>query len=233
RNKLNDELTGLFGEYIDDDLDFEQSTARPPPPYPLERNIPQPEEISPVVPHTREEIAPIVSRAVEVYWEKRRFGESLEGVEVPADFLLEAEDETSSDRLTVQSRRSWKMMLFDLTGEIIRDIYNSDDKSDVPVWQKSKHRSQKYFHKTSPPTTIQGLQPLVQSAVFQLLGLNGSRRYNTVNKWNIRKKKDLVDAILTQELGEEELGWVDYDDDELNLKMSLAESIFDSLVLDT
>ncbi|BFZ05882.1 hypothetical protein BsWGS_08921 [Bradybaena similaris] len=233
RNKLNDELTGLFGEYIDDDLDFEPSTTRPPPPYPLERNVPLPEDIKPVVPHTKEEIAPIVSQAVEIYWEKRRFGESLEEVQVPPDFLLEAEDETSSDRLTVKSRRSWRMMLFDLTGEIIQDIYSSDDKPDVPVWQKPKHKPQKYFHKANPPTTIEGLQPVVHAAVFQLLGLNGSHKYNTVNKWSIRKKKDLVDAILTKELGEDELGWVNYDDEELNLKMSLAESIFDSLLLDT
>lgn len=104
---------------------------------------------------------------------------------------------------------------------------------DVPVWQKPKHKPQKYFRKANPPTTIEGLQPVVHAAVFQLLGLNGSHKYNTVNKWSIRKKKDLVDAILTKELGEDELGWVNYDDEELNLKMSLAESIFDSLVLDT
>lgn len=101
------------------------------------------------------------------------------------------------------------------------------------MWQKTKHKTQKFYKGSNPPTTIEGLKPVVHAAVFKLLGLNGTRKFNTVNKWNIRKKKDAVDAILVQELGEEELGWVDYNDDELNLKMSLVESLFDSLILDT
>jgi hypothetical protein len=104
---------------------------------------------------------------------------------------------------------------------------------DTPVWQKTKHKSQQFFHGVNPPTTIENLQPIVQAAVFKLLGLNGSQKYNPVNKWNIRKKKDLVDSILAQELGEEEAGWVNYDDDELSLKVSLVESLFDSMVVDT
>lgn len=88
----------------------------------------QTEEITPVVPSSKEEVAHIVTRAVEIYWESRRYGEPLEGVTVPPDFLSDAENEKNLDHLTAQSRRSWKRMVFDLTGEIITDIYKTEDK---------------------------------------------------------------------------------------------------------
>ena len=46
-------------------------------------------------------------------------------------------------------------------------------------------------------------------------------------------KKDFVDAILIQELREEEPSWIDYDDDELAVKFQVADSILDSLLSET
>lgn len=45
--------------------------------------------------------------------------------------------------------------------------------------------------------------------------------------------RDRVDLILIQELHKEESQWTYYDDDELTVKMSVTEDIFDSLILDT
>ncbi|GFN76393.1 centrosome-associated protein 350 [Plakobranchus ocellatus] len=249
RQELNDELAGLFGEYIDDDLGFEQQTETgsklAAEQQALERStLSVPEDITPVVPHSKDEITPIVSRAVDIFWTSRRYGESLEQVEPPADFLSDwdGDDITegrATDHLTTESRRSWKHMLFDLTGEIIRDIYQDEDKPEPPVWQKAQHRSHKFFKGSSPPTTLDSLRPLVQRAVSGLLDLDegaGGRQGSTaalVNKWNIRKKKDAVDAVLVSELAREEKGWVNYDEDELNLKMALADSLFDTLLSDT
>ena len=92
-----------------------------------------PEDIPPVVPQTKDEITPIVSKAVDIFWTSRRYGESLDGVQPPPDFLSdwegdEANESMSADQLSAQSRRSWKHMLFDLTGEIIRDIYQDENK---------------------------------------------------------------------------------------------------------
>ncbi|CAL1535795.1 unnamed protein product [Lymnaea stagnalis] len=235
RKALNDEMSELFGEYIDDDLGFEQSTNSLKPYTGNQVGLPDrtlvPEEIPPVVPLSKEELIPIISRAVDIFWENRRYGESLEGVAPPLDFL--SDDDDRAEPLVIQSRRSWKRMLFDLTGEIIRDIYKNEDKMEPPPWQKARHTSQKFFKGANPPTTLDGLQPVVQAAVFNLLDVNGTKKSVSVNKWNIRKKKDVVDSVLSQELGEEEKGWVDYSQDELNLKMSLTDSLFDSLLLDT
>ncbi|XP_072537298.1 centrosome-associated protein 350 [Salminus brasiliensis] len=47
------------------------------------------------------------------------------------------------------------------------------------------------------------------------------------------EKRDRVDHILVQELHEEEALWVNYDEDELFVKMQLADGIFDALLKDT
>lgn len=42
-----------------------------------------------------------------------------------------------------------------------------------------------------------------------------------------------VDPILVQEFHEEEAQWVNYDEDELCVKMQLADGIFETLIRDT
>ncbi|XP_055897249.1 centrosome-associated protein 350-like isoform X3 [Biomphalaria glabrata] len=239
-HKMTEELGGLLGEYIDDDLGFEPS-SKPPPPYPGSEQTqgvngvppaPRPVEVAPVVPLTREAITPIISRAVDIYWNNRRYGESLDGVEPPHDFLSE-DEETQTTAAVTESRKSWKKFLFDLTGEIIRDIYQNEDKPEPPVWQKIPHQTPRFFKGNITPTTVDALKPIVEASVLKLLDLNGTRKALQVNKWNIRKKKDLVDAVLSQELAEDERGWVDYSSDELSLKITLTDSLFDSLLSDT
>lgn len=48
-----------------------------------------------------------------------------------------------------------------------------------------------------------------------------------------RKKRDFVDTILISELKEEEPDWVNYDQDELTVKLQIADSIFNVLIDDT
>lgn len=47
-----------------------------------------------------------------------------------------------------------------------------------------------------------------------------------------RKKRDFVDTILISELKEEEPEWVNYDQDEVTVKLQIADSIFNLLVDD-
>ena len=46
-------------------------------------------------------------------------------------------------------------------------------------------------------------------------------------------KKDYVDAVLVEELREEEAQWVNYDADELRVKFQLTDSILDKLFDET
>ncbi|XP_041369812.1 centrosome-associated protein 350-like [Gigantopelta aegis] len=229
--QLGKDLDGLLGiedgEFFDDDLGFDH---KPPPPYPGsdENDRKVSEEIFYAVPHDRAEIDEIVASAVSIFWNRRRCGESMDQVE-PTDSYFSTED--SGDTLESKSRHVYKQLLFNLTGEIIQDIYKDENEVDPPAWQKPKQKQQKYYKGLSPPTTIDILQPVVQNAVSEILGTH--KRDKTLNKWNIRKKKDHVDNILVQELREEEANWVNYDEDEVAIKMQLTDTIFESLLGET
>ena len=188
------------------------------------------DEMKITVPHTSEQVRSIVASAVEIHFQHRANGESINGFEPPESyFAMETFDE---EGLENNSRRVYKKLLFDLTGELLKEIYKNDLTEDPPPWQKPKQRRQKYFRGASPPNEVGTLTPIVQEAVIDMLGLNGSRKLDR-NKWNIRKKKDHVDNILVQELREEEPEWVNYDDDEVAVKMQLTDNIFETLLTDT
>jgi centrosomal protein CEP350 len=61
----------------------------------------------------------------------------------------------------------------------------------------------------------------------------GPKKSSEMTKWGIFKKKEIFYTILVQQLHEEEPEWVNYDDDELAVKMQLTETIFNDLLTDT
>ena len=187
------------------------------------------EELYYAVPHEREEVSDIVSSAVDTFWNQRRYGEPLDGVEPPTSYFSKEEE---GEDLISNSKRVFKRLLFDLTGDVIKDVYKEEEYDSPLAWHKQKRKQNKYYKGSSPPRTVDVLKPVVQEAVIDILGLNGSKKTDR-SKWGIRKKKDLVDSILVQELREEEPQWVNYDDDELAVKMQLTETIFESLLTDT
>lgn len=188
------------------------------------------EEVFYAVPHEQKEIDSIVSSAVDEFWEQRRYGEPLTDLQPSEAFFTH--EEIGLDLIS-NSRRVFKKLLFDLSGEVIRNIYKEEEYDSPVAWHKPKRKTNKFYKGASPPTTIDVLKPVVQQAVIDILGLNGTKKSSEKTKWGIRKKKDLVDTILVQELREEEPEWVNYDDDELAVKMQLTETIFNDLLTDT
>ncbi|XP_076454897.1 centrosome-associated protein 350-like isoform X2 [Babylonia areolata] len=193
-----------------------------------------------IVPHERGEVEAIVTDAVSVFWNLRRCGESWESVTPPADFLQESGSADGAgepmEGMVSASRRTFRSLIFDLTGDIVRDIYRHEHDTDPPPpWQRPAPRRQRYYKGASPPSTLDGLVPVVQGAVTDILGVagcSGRFRGRSSNKWNVRKKKDHVDALLVEELREEEADWINYDADELAVKMQLTDTIFQSLLDD-
>ncbi|KAL4219357.1 hypothetical protein ACF0H5_021937 [Mactra antiquata] len=224
--------SGLFDGEYDDELWVPPNKA--PPPYP-ENEVPRSElkkfaeEVFYAVPHEEKEIGSIVSSAVDEFWEQRRYGEPLTDLQPTEAFYTH--EEIGSDLIS-NSRRVFKKLLFDLTGEVIRNIYKEEEYDSPVAWHKPKRKTNKFYRGATPPRTIDVLKPVVQNAVIDILGLNGAKK-SEKTKWGIRKKKDLVDTILVQELREEEPDWVNYDDDELAVKMQLTETIFNDLLTDT
>lgn len=187
------------------------------------------EEVFYAVPHEEKEIGTIVSSAVDEFWEQRRYGEPLNDLQPSEAFYTH--EEIGSDLIS-NSRRVFKKLLFDLTGEVIRNIYKEEEYDSPVAWHKKKRKINKFYKGASPPTTVDVLKPVVQDAVIDILGLNGAKK-SEKTRWGIRKKKDLVDTILVQELRAEEPDWVNYDDDEIAVKMQLTETIFNDLLTDT
>lgn len=190
------------------------------------------EEVRVAVPHTSDQVRRIVASAVEIHFQHRTNGAPINGQEPPEAYFTLSQENSEDEGLESSSQRVYKKLLYDLTGELMKEIYKDEQKEEPPPWSKPKQRRQKYFRGASPPGQVDALTPIVQEAVIDMLGLNGSRKLDR-NKWNVRKKKDHVDNILVQELREEEPEWVNYDDDEVAVKMQLTDTIFETLLTDT
>lgn len=50
------------------------------------------EELIYAVPHKKEEIVPLINNTADIFWERRRYGESWEEVEIPSSYYS-AEDQ--------------------------------------------------------------------------------------------------------------------------------------------
>ncbi|XP_036368233.1 centrosome-associated protein 350-like [Octopus sinensis] len=243
--------------------DFDLTPYKPPPPYPGSKEndaIAKPELLKITkeyyaVPHKREEIQQLVSDAVEILWQDKQKSTQLQDIALPETFLSVTEN--LSTEFDEHSCRSYKTMLFDLTREIVSEIY-ADKHDQSNRLHKSEHEDQsegvfaqlllqnsqlninRYYRMHSkPPACLDELKRVVEKAIGSLLHLDGeavpcgsSSRGHEFDKWKT-SKKDHVDRILVQELQDEEPQWVNYDSDELQLKLQLTNSIMDSLIGNT
>lgn len=215
----------------------EQAKTPPRPELPLQMK--QQEELAMIVPHTIQEVEKLVSAATLEIWKSCKLGNgrpSLAGVPKPQpsnNFL--GEDARANDQ-EAQCKQSYKLAVFDLSWEVIQDIYAEDPKVDQPQWMKPRRLNSSYFHRVKCPNDITTVQEFVTAEVLKLCGLKKEKNQKTDWQKMIkfgRKKRDRVDHILVQELHEEESQWVNYDEDELFVKMQLADGIFDALLKDT
>ena len=197
----------------------------------LDTKRPVPEKVLPVVPHNEAEVSQLVTASLDVFWEKRRYGESWKGVVPPSSYLL---NESGNEKIEA-SRKAYKNLVFDLTGEILTDLYNEeiDDATDRP-WASQLSSALRSVSRM-PPTTLPEVRPIVNDQVTRLLGVNQRLGRPTIIPKVLvtRRRQDNVDRILYQELQEEEPNWISYDKDELEVKMQLTDAIMDLLLTET
>ena len=189
------------------------------------------QEVFYAVPHSMVEVIQFTQRSVDVFWMKRRCGEPWTDVSPPDSFY--GSEDTSSD-VDTRSSRVYKKLVFDLTGEILCEMYADEEEVSPPTGARAKSQQRRYFKEKYPPRTMEVLKPIVEEHVATYLGLGaGARPWSGASKWGGRKKKDHVDQLLVQELRAEEPDWLDYDDDELAVKVQIADMIFESLLSET
>lgn len=186
------------------------------------------------VPHRPSEVRPIVTSSLSFYFERKRRGIPIETASPPSGII--GEDEADDD-LEANSKRVYRRLIFDLSGNVLKELFSEEGPTNRPPWMKASARRKRRLHRGLKPLTLESdFAPVVEQEVLNLVGLGESRpSFDSVRRKTPLKagKKDFVDAILIQELREEEPSWIDYDDDELAVKFQVADSILDSLLSET
>nr|XP_019936541.1 PREDICTED: centrosome-associated protein 350 isoform X1 [Paralichthys olivaceus]XP_019936542.1 PREDICTED: centrosome-associated protein 350 isoform X1 [Paralichthys olivaceus] len=214
-----------------------QVKSPPRPELPLPPKLP--EQPAMVVPHSATEVEKMVHAATQEIWEScglgRGGGVTLSQLPKPKPSHEYLGKEASCQDQEALSIRSYKKGVYDLTWEILQEIHAEDPNTDQPQWVKAR-RVKASYHRVKSPGDITKVQEFLAAEVLKLYGLAKDQSQKT--DWQKmlkfgKKKRDRVDHILVQELHEEEAQWVNYDEDELFVKMQLADSIFDALLKDT
>ncbi|XP_017262686.1 centrosome-associated protein 350 isoform X2 [Kryptolebias marmoratus] len=215
-----------------------KTPPRPELPLPLPPKLPELPAM--VVPHSAKEVEKMVYAATLEIWETCDLGREgalvLEQLPNPTPSLEYLGKESSSQDQEAISIRSYRKAVFDLTWEILQEIFTEDPNTDQPQWVKPRQVKSSSIHKVKTSGDVTKIQEFVTAEVLKLYGLTEDQSLKT--DWQKmlkfgRKKRDRVDHILVQELHEEEAQWVNYDEDELFVKLQLADSIFDALLKDT
>ncbi|XP_041790944.1 centrosome-associated protein 350 isoform X2 [Chelmon rostratus] len=219
----------------------EQQVKTPPrPELPLPLPPKLPEQPAMVVPHSAAEVEKMVHAATQEIWDSCGLGKegtlTLAQLPNPKPSEEYLGKEASSQDQEALCIRSYRKGVYDLTWEILQEIYAEEPNTDQPQWVKPRRVKSSFFHRVKTAGDITKIQEFIASEVLKLYGLIKDQSQKT--DWQKmlkfgRKKRDRVDHILVQELHEEEAQWVNYDEDELFVKMQLADSIFDALLKDT
>lgn len=216
----------------------------PPPPYPGTseavrqagrvdpKGVPPPAPFS-VIPDKQEDILALAFSAVDTFWQMRRFGESWDGAQPPDEYMASATGAVGG--LEAASKSSNCRMIFDLVGEMLREIYREETDAEVqeswPNSRRLKLPSRRYWRGKTPPATIDELKKVVEQHIFKIIGCQPQVKNAAVGPR--ARKKDRVDGILIEELRQEEADWVNYVEDEDAVKEAVFKDIFNLLIVDT
>ncbi|NWI97727.1 CE350 protein, partial [Pitta sordida] len=192
----------------------------------------RPSEEPLAVPHTAVEVEGMVHAAAEELWRLKELGHDLQSCSLHTD-LSAALQEQDTDTI---NKQVYKKVVFDLTREIFGEIFAEDPNLNQPIWMKPCRIASAYFRRVKDPNDLDEIKSFIAAEVLKLFSLRKEPNHKTdwqkMMKFG-RKKRDRVDHILVQELHEEEAQWVNYDEDELCVKMQLADGIFEALIRDT
>ncbi|XP_045904762.1 centrosome-associated protein 350 isoform X2 [Micropterus dolomieu] len=215
-----------------------KTPPRPELPLPLPPKLP--EQPAMVVPHSATEVEKMVHAATQEIWESCGLGKegapTLAQLPNPKPSQEYLGKEASSQDQEALCICSYRKAVYDLTWEMLQEIYAEDPNADQPQWVRPRRVKSSFFHRVKTPGDITKVQEFITAEVLKMYGLTKDQNQKT--DWQKmlkfgKKKRDRVDHILVQELHEEEAQWVNYDEDELFVKMQLADSIFDALLKDT
>ncbi|XP_042190890.1 centrosome-associated protein 350 [Callorhinchus milii] len=211
-----------------------EPSQQPLQPAEVQKTVPQKVRVEPyfAVPHNAEEVEKMVHVAAEELWKWQELGQDLQDMHIPGDYFVNCKGQD----IESVSKRVYYEAMFNLTREIFSEIFAEDPNATQPPWMKSSRMSSAYFRRVRNLQDMDEVKTFISNEVLKLFGFR--KEQNNKTDWQKmmkfgRKKRDRVDHILVQELHEEEAQWVNYDEDELCVKMQLADGIFEALIKDT
>ncbi|XP_015725109.1 centrosome-associated protein 350 isoform X3 [Coturnix japonica] len=234
-NVLGDEQDWFDEDYGLSSHKVQQKQAEEPevlPKVESQKVPPKPCEEPLAVPDIAVEVERLVHAAAEELWKLKELGRDLQSFSSHTDFSSTIKEQ-DADSI---NKHVYKKVVFDLTREIFGEIFAEDPNLNQPVWMKPHRISSAYFRRVRNPKNLGEIKNFITAEVLKLFSLK--KETNNKTDWQKtikfgRKKQDRVDQILVQELHEEEAQWVNYDEDELCVKMQLADGIFETLIRDT
>ncbi|XP_078475219.1 uncharacterized protein LOC144736544 [Lampetra planeri] len=140
----------------------------------------------------------------------------------------------SESDIEVASKAAYTRAVQDLVGEVYDKLVGRDSNSSLEPWGPGSA-----VRRTRKTHSFNDVTELVQQEVARLLGLDprGGGEGRTDSPLRVprlrRRHRDRVDLILTNELQQEERGWVDYRAEERRVKLQLADGVLDALLADT
>jgi len=215
---------------------------KPPPPYqpPEVEEQPQPPvtsappprpekppQVKVVVPSRKEDVFDIIAAFVESIVDAKHNRHDMSQLCFDPANVVIPEDYSEREQ---ESCLKYHSMLFSVTLEKIKEIYKWESMEQNPPWMQQLPLSQKRY---LIPKSLNALIEKVQTEVGSDLKLTKKfGKENLLVRW-AGKKRDRVDEILVRELQEEEALWVDYGEDEVEVKEQMAEIILEELITDT
>ena len=232
---MNQDIEGLLGTSLDDDEDDFPVNENKYPDNVSDDTEPSVHDYSPMfaVPHNAQEVTSIVNSTIDILTAKKLEGLPLDDCK-PTAHILGKETESEFEN---RSTRSYRNLVFDLTKEVYIDAVSQNEVASQPPWAKAKWKGgQKLSRNFMRWKSDDEVRALVLERVTHTIGLGAPRTtmQTLQRKTPVRgNKKDNVDAILIEELRQEEPQWTDYDEDEAAVKFQVADSILNMLLDDT
>lgn len=189
------------------------------------------------VPHTPAEVRNLVAESAKVVLTRLTNGESYDDI-IPEESLLRSQLGTVDGDFETSSKMLYKKMVFDVTRDLLKEAKEFKDFQTIAKqpWTRPTRRVFAKFIRQIHNLTGDELIESFQEHMCMCLGLKEGRPSLDELKKRLplnTSKKDYIDAILVEELREEEPQWVNYDEDETRVKDQLTEGILESLITDT
>lgn len=189
---------------------------KPPPPY-----IPPSEDtkLSPSPKNTALKVTPKAIHTIESYcnWLWNQFSKGNSDT-------INYKNFSKSDQVSTLEIKN-KEYLFDICQETFEKEFSEIVIKPCKSWEYNKENKFKSFNKKDVCLRV-------EKKVKDILGLENSvQKDNLLVNW-AHKRQDYVNELLIKELYREEIDWVNIEENEIDVKNELTDSILDGLILE-